>query len=171
MRVAILFLLRTSKKNQNGNCPIYVRVTHKKRRIELSTGLFVHEDAWSPAIQQVEGKSAEIKSINNRLRKIYSNILDAYYRLEASNEDFEINQLKYELTGISDTHTLFEIFDYYINIISSQIGNGFSPGTLKHYKTSLQKSAENRTSLSWVDFVSNKIGDLPASGPLVPFSE
>jgi len=142
MRVTILFLLRTSKKKQNGNCPIYVRVTHKKRRIELSTGLFVHEDAWNPVIQQVEGKAAEIKTINNRLRKIYSNILDAYYRLEASNEDFEIHQLKYELTGISDTHTLFEIFDYYINIISSQIGNGFSAGTLKHYKTSKNRLQE-----------------------------
>jgi len=142
MRVTILFLLKTSKERQNGNCPIYVRVTHKKRRIELSTGLFARKDLWDATNQKVNGKSIDIKSTNNRLRKIYGNILDSYYKLEASNENFEINHLKSELTGISNTHTLFEIFDYYIDTISAQLGNGFSTGTLKHYKTSKNRLQE-----------------------------
>ena len=94
MRVTILFLLRTSKKRQNGNCPIYVRVTHRRKRIELATGLFAKEDAWNTANQQVEGKSADVISINNRIPKIYSNVLDAYYRLETINEDFSVDDLK-----------------------------------------------------------------------------
>ncbi len=142
MRVTILFLLKTSKERKNGDYPIYVRVTHKKRRIELSTGLFTKQEYWDAANQQVNGKSTDIKNTNNRIRKIYGNILDAYYKLEASNENFEIKHLKSELTGISDSHTLFEIFDYYIDTISAQLGNGFSAGTLKHYKTSKNRLQE-----------------------------
>jgi len=82
MRVTTVFLLKASKARQDGSCPIYVRVTHNKRRIELSTGLFVDQESWDSVKQQVEGKSIEVKSINNRIRKIYSNVLDACYRLE-----------------------------------------------------------------------------------------
>ncbi len=36
MRVTIVFLLKTFKARQDGSCPIYVRVTHKKRKEELN---------------------------------------------------------------------------------------------------------------------------------------
>jgi site-specific recombinase XerD len=142
MRVTILFLLRTSKKRQNGKCPIYVRVTHKRKRIELATGLFAKEDTWDAINQKVEGRSADVDSINNRIHKIYSNVLDAFYRLETINEDFSVDDLKSELTGVSGIHTLFELFDYYIKTISDQLGTGFSAGTLKHYKTSKNRLKE-----------------------------
>ena len=142
IRVTILFLLRTSKKKQNGNCPIYVRVTYNSKRIELATGLFARADIWDSVNQRVEGRSAGVNSINNRLRKIYSKILDAYYRLETIHKDFSIDYLKLELTGVSNVHTLFELFDYYIKTISDQLGTGFSAGTLKHYKTSKNRLKE-----------------------------
>ncbi len=62
--------------------------------------------------------------------------------MQVSNENLEINHLKSELTGISDTHSLFEIFDYYIDMISDQLGNGFSTRTLKYYKTSKHRLLE-----------------------------
>ncbi len=142
MRVKILFLLRTSKKRKNGNCPIYVRVTHKSERIELATGLFAKVDLWNAVNQQVDGRSADVNSINNRIRKIYSNVLDTYYRLETIHNDFSIDDLKSELTGVSRVHTLFELFDYYIKTIADQLGAGFSAGTLKHYKTSKNRLKE-----------------------------
>lgn len=142
MRVTIVFLLKTFKARQDGNCPIYVRVTYKKRRMELSTGFFVDKESWDSVKQQVEGKSNDVKSINNRLSKIYSNTLDACYRLEAINEDYSVDDLKSELTGVCDIHTLFELFDYYIKTISDQLGTGFSAGTLKHYKTSKNRLKE-----------------------------
>lgn len=142
MRVTIVFQLKASKARTDGNCPIYVRVTIRGKRIELSTGLFVNSEAWDPVKQRVQGKTAEVKSINNRLNKVYSTILDVYYRLEATNKGSDISALKLELTGVSDEHTLFELFDYYIDTISAQVGSGFSAGTLKHYKTSKNRLQE-----------------------------
>jgi len=117
-------------------------VTYNSKRIELATGLFAKADIWDSVNQRVEGRSAGVNSINNRLRKIYSKILDTYYRLETIHKDFSIEDLKLELTGVSDVHTLFELFDYYIKTISDQLGTGFSAGTLKHYKTSKNRLKE-----------------------------
>ncbi len=142
MRVTIVFLLKSSKARTGGNCPIYVRVTLRKKRFELSTGLFIDPEFWDTEKQRVLGRSSEVRSINNRISKVYSSILDACYQLEAVKKDFDINDLKSELTGISDVHTLFELFDYYINTIKDQVGVGFSAGTLKHYKTSKNRLQE-----------------------------
>ena len=58
------------------------------------TGLFIDQESWDSVKQQVEGKSADVSDINNRIPKIYSKVLDAYYRLETINNDFSVYYLK-----------------------------------------------------------------------------
>lgn len=136
MRVTITFLLKTKKLRLDGTYPIYVRVTMLGKRIELSTGINTEEHIWNRENQRLNGKSSEIKIKNNRLEKTYSNILDIYNQLEASKQDFDVYDIKNRICGISEEHTILEIFDIYISTIKSQIGAGYSDGTLKHYKTS-----------------------------------
>jgi len=112
------------------------------KRFELSTGINVEESNWNRGNQRLIGKSAEIKIKNNRLEKTYSNILDIYNQLEASKKSFDVNDIKNQLCGISDEHSIIEVFDNYISTIKSQIGTGYSQGTLKHYGTSKNRLIE-----------------------------
>jgi site-specific recombinase XerD len=95
----------------------------------------------------VAGKSEKAKVINNHLDKAYSRILDIYNQLEASRKTFDIQDIKDRVSGISEEHTILEIFEHHIKTIEAQIGNGYAIGTLKHYKT-----AKNRL----VNFIKEK---------------
>ncbi len=94
MRVTIVFLLKSSKARPGGNCPIYVRVTLRKKRFELSTGLFIDPESWGAEKQRIMGRSSEVRSVNNRISKVYNSILDACYQLGTVKKDFDINDLK-----------------------------------------------------------------------------
>ncbi len=136
MRVTISFLLKTKGLRTDGSYPVYVRVTLYGKRFEMSTGINTKTDLWNRGNQRLNGKSSEIKIKNNRLDKTCSNILDIYNQLEASKQVFDVYDIKNRLCGIADEHTILEVFDNYISTIQSQIGAGYSQGTLKHYKTS-----------------------------------
>ncbi len=82
------------------------------------------------------GSSSLAKTINNRLDKVASNILDIYNQVEAQNKKFDVVDIKNKLCGIEEEHGIIEMFGVYMNTIESNIGKGYSATTLKHYKTS-----------------------------------
>jgi len=157
MRVSIVFQLKKSKKRQDGSCPVYTRFTLNRKRVELSTRIFVDADSWDSVRQRLDGKSEQVKIINNRLDKISSKILDYYNQFEAGQEEFSVYDIKNRLCGIADEHTLIEVIEFYINTIKGNLGKGFSVGTLKHYKTaknrleSFLKDVYRKKDISLVD--------------------
>lgn len=136
MRITIAFLLKPSKKKQDDICPIYARFTYKGKRAEISTKVFTEKGAWDSLKERMAGSSNRAKTINNRLDKISSNILDIYNQFEAQNKSFNVTDIKNKLCGISSEHGIVEMFDTYMHTIKANIGKGFSATTLKHYKTS-----------------------------------
>lgn len=136
MRITIAFLLKKSKKRVNGTCPVYVRFTLKGKRVELSTKVFVDVESWNFAKERMSGTSNKVKTVNNRLDKVSTNILDIYNQFEAQNKNFDVSDIKNKLNGKEEGHGIVEMFDTYMNTIESNIGKGFSANTLKHYKTS-----------------------------------
>ncbi|WP_321997545.1 site-specific integrase [Draconibacterium orientale] len=136
MRITITFLLKKSKKREDGTYPVYVRFTLNGKRVELSTKLFVDQDSWDLAKERMSGSTNSAKTVNNRLDKVASNILDIYNQFEAGNKKFDVVDIKNKLCGIEEEHGIVEMFGVYMNTIESNIGKGFSATTLKHYKTS-----------------------------------
>ena len=67
MRVSVLFQLRRSKSRPDGKSPLYLRCTMSGQRFEASTGFFLEKSSWIESAQLADGKSEEIKVINNRL--------------------------------------------------------------------------------------------------------
>lgn len=136
MRITIAFLPKKSKKWEDKTCPVYVRFTLNGKRVELSTKLFVDLDSWDLAKERMSGSTNSAKTVNNRLDKVASNILDIYNQFEAQNKKFDVVDIKNKLCGIEEEHGIVEMFGVYMNTIESNIGKGFSATTLKHYKTS-----------------------------------
>lgn len=160
MRVTVNFSLKKTKSRADGRCPVYVRCTMNYQRFELSTGIFICAELWDDEKQQASGRSEETKILNNRLYKIANRVQDVYNQLESKGEPFSTLDVKNKLLGVSDEKGVLEILDGIIKGIEARVGNDYSPGTLKHYKTTRERLAEfiktkfgkNDLTLSMVDY-------------------
>ena len=160
MRVTVNFSLKRTKSRADGKCPVYVRCTMNNQRFELSTSIFICPESWDDKRQQVVGRSEEAKILNNRLNKISNSVQDVYSQLESKGEPFSTLNVKDKLLGISNEKGVLEILDGIIKGIEARVGNDYSEGTLKHYKTTRDRLIEflrkkfgrNDISLSLVDY-------------------
>lgn len=160
MRVTVNFSLKKTKSRTDGKCPVYVRCTMNNQRFELSTGIFVLPESWNDKKQQVNGRTDETKILNNRLDKICTRVQDVYNQLESKGELFSASKVKNKLLGLSDEKGVLKILDGIINGIEIRVGNDYSEGTLKHYKTTRERLSEffktkfgrNDIGLSMVDY-------------------
>ncbi len=142
MRVTVNFSLKKTKSRSDGKCPVYVRCTLKNQRFELSTGIFVLPESWSEKKQQINGRTEETKILNNRLDKICTRVLDVYNLLESKGESFSALKVKNKLLEVRDEKGVLEILDSIIKGIEARVGNDYSEGTLKHYKTTRERLSE-----------------------------
>ncbi|MGV8137402.1 MAG: site-specific integrase [Mangrovibacterium sp.] len=160
MRVTVNFSLKRLKSRTDGKCPIYVRCTINSQRFELSTGIFVLPESWNDEKQQVNGRTEEAKILNNRLDKIIVRVQDIYNQLESKGAPVSAVRVKSKLLGVSDEKGILEILDHIIKGIEARVGNDYSEGTLKHYKTTRDRLFEffktrfgrNDLPLSQVDY-------------------
>ena len=130
------------------------------QRFELSSSIFICPESWDDVRQQVVGRSEEAKILNNRLNKIGNRVQDVYSQLESKGEPFSTLNVKDKLLGISDEKGVLEILDIIIKGIDARVGNDYSEGTLKHYKTTRERLIEflrkrfgrNDIGLSLIDY-------------------
>ncbi len=168
MRVTVNFSLKRSKSRTDRKCPVYVRCTMNHQRFELSTGIFVIPESWNDSRQLVTGRTEESKILNNRLNKVNARVQDIYNQLESKGEPFSTLQVKNKLLGVSNEKGVLEILDGIIKGIAARVGNDYSEGTLKHYKTTRMRLAEffksrfgrNDLALSAVDYKFLSLFDL-----------
>ena len=83
MRISVCFQLKRSKSRSDGKFPLYLRCTMSGLRFETSTGFFLEKSSWIESAQLADGKSEEIKVINNRIAKIRTKIQDIYNQLDS----------------------------------------------------------------------------------------
>jgi hypothetical protein len=82
LNLFIWFRLVTNR-GKNGKLPIYLRFSISKKRVELSTNLFVDPKLWDSEGQFVKGKTEEAQTINRRLALIKGELHKKYLQLEA----------------------------------------------------------------------------------------
>lgn len=136
MRLTINFLMKKSRQKTNGEIPVYVRITLKSKRVELSTGIFCHPDKWDEVGQQIKGRNDTARILNNRLDKIQDEIQDHYNQLKSAGDEFDVITIKNKLLNIDESKGIVKIFDYYLNSILEKLNKGYSMETYKHYKSS-----------------------------------
>jgi len=139
MRVTVNFSLKRKKSRADGKCPVYVRCTKNDQRFELSTGIFISPESWDDKKQKVSGRSEETRILNNRITRINVRIQDVYMQIELKGESPSVISLKNKLLGVSDDKGVLEILNNLIKGIELRVGNDYSDGTLKHYKTTRER--------------------------------
>ncbi len=142
MRVTVNFSLKKSKARTDGKCPVYIRCTFNSQRFELSTGVFVIPELWNDEKQQIAGRTEEAKILNTRLNKITSRVQDVYNQLQSKSESFSALDVKNKLLGVSDEKGVLDVLDGIIKDIEARVGNDYSEGTLRHYRTTRDRLAD-----------------------------
>lgn len=88
MTATFKFTLRKDKRNNNGECPIYLRITHNRKTKFLSTGIRVKPNDWNPITKNekwVREGNRDHAILNSTLQNFLSNAKDA--RKELSEKD------------------------------------------------------------------------------------
>jgi len=112
------------------------------QRFECSTGIFIHPALWNANKQKIGGKTEETKILNNRLSKVISRVQDIYNQLESKGKPFSVLDVRSKMLGEIDEKGVLEVLDDVIKGITVRVGNDYSEGTLKHYKTTRDRLAE-----------------------------
>ena len=141
--VSVLFYIKRSKVNNDGICPIYVRVTVKSKRFEFSSNKFVNPEKWSNEGSKVKGNNEETRSINSHLEYLKSKVLEAEKKLYKKDIIISSENLKNEIFDLQDSQRmLIPIFKDHNNKIKELVGKEYAPGTLERYNTSLKHTVE-----------------------------
>ncbi len=141
--VSVLFYIKRAKVNNEGICPIYVRVTIQSKRFEFSANKYVNPERWSVEGTKVKGGNEEARTINSHLDYLKNQVLEAEKRLFKKDTKVTSEILKKELFGIAETkRMLIPIFQDHNDRIKELVGKEYAPGTLERYKTSLSHTIE-----------------------------
>ena len=134
---------KSTKANNAGLLPIYIRITVDGKRLEFSTKKFIDPQKWSKEQSKMKGNSSESCSINSYLDVIKSKIVEIQMRLIHQKDPITFEVIKNEILGTQvRERTLIPIFQDHNNRIEALLGQEYAPGTLERYKTSLKHTQE-----------------------------
>jgi len=136
---SLLFYLKKPKNYENGPMPIYLRITVNGKRAETTSGRECLPVNWNSASGRLRGNKEEARSFNAYLDNLQSQVYEAHRLLTESGSRISADTLKNKLLGKSEkTRTLINIFKDHNRKVAALVGNGYSPGTLTRYETSLK---------------------------------
>lgn len=139
----LLFYVKKSKVNSEGQAPIYLRITIDGKICEISTKRTIHIFKWVAKAQKVSGSNEAAKSFNMYLKAFEQKVYDTYYSLLKDNEVVTCEILKNKLLGNNErTRTLIHIFRDHNDRMEKLVGSEFAKGTLTRYKTCLSHTQE-----------------------------
>lgn len=139
----ILFYIRKDKANNQGQVPIYCRITVNGKRSELAIKRYTQESKWNSDGEHVRGNTEEVKSINTFIDTVRRKIQDHQHKLLENGDAITSEAIKNSFLGISHvTRSLFTIFEEHNSQVRSLVNQDFAAGTLERYETVLRHLKE-----------------------------
>ena len=134
--LSVLFYLNKAKTNQRGICPLYCRITFRKKRKQFSTGFFVNPNHWNSKKQFVIDKEIEHTRINGHLSLRRQKIQNAYLFLQVQNLEFNVDDIfdKYLNKKTKKEDNVISYFKTYLAAQSKLINKDIKPVTWKKFE-------------------------------------
>ncbi|MFO8030764.1 MAG: site-specific integrase [Cyclonatronaceae bacterium] len=113
------FYLRTDRTNKNGECNIYLRVTHNRKHAYISTGISVFPKFWNDRSETIRKSHTNNKALNSLLNAKREEVEKIYNELDKSGIT-SLKAFKDRLTGVYKTN----FFDLADDIVSEMKRTG-----------------------------------------------
>ena len=138
-KISQMFFLRTSRKTKRNLTPIYLRITINGKRLEEAIHREIEYSEWSKIGGRMKGKSSSAEMINTYLDAIKTRVFDLEREMVFAGEIISYESFRNKWLGVKIApKMILEIFEVHNEELAQLIGKGFSAGTLKRYKISLQ---------------------------------
>jgi site-specific recombinase XerD len=124
------FILREDKKNSDGRCPIYLRITVDRKTSYSSTGHFIMPKLWDKKAEQVRPEHALASEINTDLLQRKQEVFNR--KIKAGDTKVTARDLK-ELAAVKSN--LFAFADRYREEMRSKR----EPATLENWRKHMAK--------------------------------
>ena len=136
---SILIFIVRKKTNNNGEHPIYCRLTVQGKSREFSTHHWVYDENWDPLLKKVRGNSENARSINNSINVLKTKLMNIRSDIEMSGKVLTAEVVVNKHLGKSDKkRMLIDVHKYYNeHHVKKLIGKDYAEGTYGRYKTSL----------------------------------
>ena len=138
-----LFYLKKPKGYISGPVPIYLRLTVKGQRTEISIGRECQPERWNSDAGLARGTTEEVKALNAYISILQGKIHQYHNQLLATGEPITAETIKNKVAGKSEkARSLVKIFEDHNQKIEALLNDEFAPGTLERYKTSLKHTVD-----------------------------
>lgn len=138
-KFSILFVIKQTRLNKQGLCPINFRITYQGFRKENATGLFVNPELWSSKTQTVLSESLNISTINSQLKIIEQNLNKAFLLLQLEEVEFTVEDIynKYFGKPKEEKKYVLSYFSKFLERMNKLVGKDIQLGTWKKYNYAL----------------------------------
>lgn len=137
-KIVTHFYVKETKKDSNGEAPIYLRITVNGERAEISANRRIRPDMWDKSSERVAGRSEGARTINAVLTTLLGKVEKYFSALDTKDERISVPQIVNELRGKGvNQMTLVQAYDFHIKKIEELVGIDYEPTTVKRYKSSL----------------------------------
>lgn len=141
--ISLHFFLKQPKTSFADLLPIYLRITIKGKRTEISIGRKCETIKWSKKSQRAIGNREETKKLNKYIDLFQAKVYEAQDMLIRNSESVTTDAIRNILTGKKEpSRTIIEVFTEHNNKVEALLHKEFAPGTLERYKISLKHTQD-----------------------------
>lgn len=138
--LSILFTLKKSKIDKQGQVPIYLRITVDGSRVEISTNRKIEVAKWDNFSQRAKGRSEAAKTLNTYLDSLENQIKRGYNSLREREEEISASMLRDMVVGrYQKEYFLVQVFETNNKLIEKENGGKYSRSTINQYATTLNR--------------------------------
>jgi len=124
MKLNILFLINKRKLNSKGLCAVMCRLTYKKVRRTLSTGLYISPTNWHNKQKLVKPPEPDADYINSQLSLIRTKLNQAFLFLQVKGTAFTVDDIYIQYKGETNKKDfgVMEVYNLHSDRIKKLIG-------------------------------------------------
>ena len=133
---SVILFIKRGKLLKNGEAPIFLRITVKGERIDISTNQSVDPEHWNPSKGQIKSGAKDASDRNNYLNNLKLKIQK--HKRDIIDKGFELTTQALKNAYLGNEHENRGIMDIFLehNLKCEELsGKDFAPGTVERYVT------------------------------------
>lgn len=133
---SVILYIKRGKLLKNGEAPIYLRITVKGERFDLSSNMSVLPAHWDSSKGKVKTGATDALDLNNYLLNLKYKIQEHKRQLAEKGIAITCQNLRDAYLGLSEENRgVMEIFEEHNKKCEMLSGKDFAPGTVERYQT------------------------------------
>ncbi|HCB61916.1 MAG: hypothetical protein A2W93_12200 [Bacteroidetes bacterium GWF2_43_63] len=137
-KISISFYIKRTRILQNGEVPIFVKISADSGKEEFSIAKSINPELWNSEKGGASGNTKEAKDINDYIHYVRLQISDHANKLREEVRELTALNIKNSFLGVAiDEKTLCSVFQEHNDRVKILIGKDFAKATYTRYVTNL----------------------------------